>query len=208
LLASSTPASEPLPPSPEESALDALEGAARHDFKDFLVMLLRLVPYSEFAPRMPEPRYRKLLLLACMDLLSELDEKEKFRRLGNAEPEPLRQTPDAIAVRERVAAAALKLSEERDTATTARDFEPVFAREKMRLALSGPIDARASAVDAFLDRRSARKGREDGSAGMVLPAALLEALKAGFQLGAAAADEEISARRLNTPKLVGQGETV
>lgn len=204
-LASSTPDSPEPPQDSQTEALEALEKSARRDFVDLLVLIQKVVPYAEFAPRMPQARYRKLLLVACMDLLGELSEEEKVKRLG--EPiDPLRKSKHGRDVRARVREAVLKLSEERDTAAMARDFEPTFAREKMRLALAGPASGRPQAVDAFLDRRSARKGREEGAGAFVLPAALLDALKAGFALGAAAADEAVSARRLNTPKLIGNGE--
>lgn len=165
-----------------------------------------MAPYALFAATIPHAEYRRLFLLATLDLYSEFDEETKRQRTGHP-PAELRARPAFVAIREKVLAAGETLSVSRKMDEASEAMEEIFVREQTRLALAGRAVDRPDAVASFLDRRSAKKGREpDAGRGMFLPAGFLEAIRLGFELSRGQLDESVSATRLSTPKLVGSGE--
>lgn len=198
------------PPNPQTSegdAFDFLERKSTDDLIEFLAMLQRMVPYSLFAARLPHAEYRRRFVLAALDLFSAFDEGEKKRRIG-AEPEEVRAHALFPEIKGRVLTAGGLLAEDRTMDKAAKDFEEVMVREQARLAFTGRPADRPEAIASFLDRTSAKKGREpDPGKGLYLPEGFLEVVRLGFALAKGQLNDEVSAERLNTPKLAGAGET-
>lgn len=167
-------------------------------------MLQRMVSFSLFAgQKIPHAEYRRFFLLVTLDLFSEYTEKEKAGRVGK----PLgtmRAKPGFAAIQEKILEAAGKLALEMKMDKAAEALEEVMVREQARLALAGRPSDRPEAVASFLDRRSAKKGRDpEVGKGLYLPEGFIEAIRLGFQLSRGQLDDGVSAERLNTPRMIG-----
>lgn len=194
------------PRTAEDRAFDALEENATKDLADFLAMLGRMVPYPLFSARATHSDYRRLFLLVTLDLFSNYDEEGKRLRTGR-EPAEQRALPVYAEIYAKVVAAAEALAADRTMDEASEKLEEVFVREQIRLGLAGRVIDRPNAISSFLDRRSAKKGKEpDAGRGMYFPEGFIEAIRLGFELSRGQLDGSVSAAALNTPKLVGSGD--
>jgi len=205
-----------MPKRVRSAADQSVEDAIRESHQEgrfFVTLVARFVPYSDFCDQVTLDVFRLLLGTALFDQFSELPDSEKAERMGSqANPVAaerlagLREHPLYGAVRERIVEQARRLALPRSMDEWAEVAEDIAAREGLKIALTGGVKERIEAVKSFVDRRSAKKGREMAPSILMLPDRFVEALKAGLAANAGRA-ELADAGRLNVPRLVGRGST-
>ena len=209
---------------PESS--DALADAgqsSKEEIGKFLALTCRSVKYSDFLdahPPLSVPVFQELQTVALIDQFFQLDDAGVCARLEMELPtlQNLRGNPHYAAMKQALLDAAKRLGGANTVDGLAEVMEREVAHEAYGLGmLEGTARDKQKALDAFIDRRSAKKTRapEAGNA-LMIPERMLELMALGLekekhlqprQIGAGAVidltaeveDDSISADVLNVP---------
>lgn len=180
-------------PPPVVDPIDRAIAAQKEAQARFVRQVCALVPYEMFLevkPALKIMTFEELRTAAMLDLFFDLSDEEVARKLTVKEwrLQNLREHAHYGAVRDALAEQAKKLAGSLTMDALAEVAERAVASERLSTALDPGGDARERnrAQDAFLDRRSSKKGREsEGGAVLVLPEGLLEMLRAAREIEAA-----------------------
>lgn len=204
---------------------DPLERAGRASKDEaarFLSLVAKGVKYSDFMEHVAVNVFEELRSVSLVDSFFALDDAAVCAklRMSKEQLQGYREHPQYEPVKEALRASAKQLGGASTVDGMAEAMERNVAHEVYGMAmLAGSDRERLKALDAFVDRRSAKKGREPekGSA-LVIPERLLELMAKGLemekhlvgpavrQIGegpvidlAVEQDDEISADVLNVP---------
>lgn len=172
-----------------------------------LSLISRSVPYSAFMdadPPIGVGLFEEIRGIALVDaFFIELSDAEVCAKLGVSPDHlgDLRRHPHYEPVKAAMRESARRLSAPRTLDDMAEAIEPEVAREMYSLAMScGSPREQLKALEAFADRRSAKKGREQQEgAGLLLPERFVEALELGLRM------EKHLIESARAEKLVGSG---
>lgn len=184
---------------PSEDFLDNSNAIPR-----FFQTVVEHVLYSDFIdlePPLAVDLFLKLRSLTILDRYFQLEDESILARMGIAQEhlDRLRAHPHYPPVLEAVKEKTSKLAKPRSMDDWAQEAQDRMASEMFLVALSdaGPRD-RVPAIEAFLDRTSAKKGREaEKPAGMMFPDDALKIMKFALEMGQG-----------QEPKQIGSGSTV
>lgn len=206
-------------PPPVVDPIDRTIAAQKEAQARFVRQVCALVPYEMFLDREPPLKimvFEELRTAAMLETFFDFSDEEIARKLTVAEwrLQNLREHPHYGAVRDALAEQAKKLAGSLTMDALAEVAERAVASERLSTALDPGGDARERnrAQDAFLDRMSARKGREGGgstSALIILPEGLLEGLREARELEVkfgGRQEKVIDGSVLRVPKQLTEGE--
>lgn len=162
----------------QPNPLHEVQAWSRYTHRILMRLVARMVPWTEFWEYQDEEgrektlayyRFEALLGLAMADCMTEYPDKKKSQILQatQAQIEKLRNHPQYEPVRTRVMETMRRLKKTRGIDGWAELLEDIASTETAAIGLfSSSTRDKQAAIDTFLDRRSAKKGR-GGEAGQV-----------------------------------------
>lgn len=205
---------------PLKDPLTRVRKEQRAEAAQFMSLVTKGVPYSAFLdadPPLAVNTFAALRNVGTVDQFFDFDDAAICVRLEISKDElaRYRENPHYPKIREALVTSARRLGGARTIDSLAENMEGEVAQELYAMGMleKSPRE-KIKALDAFADRRSAKKTRQEQvGSGMVLPERLLDVIKLGLEWekhllqergrpALAAGDEdviEISASRLNVP---------
>jgi hypothetical protein len=204
------------PPKPELDSLDKALGSREEALAKYIRNVAALTPFEAFLgldPPLKPGVFFQLQTMAVCDLFFDFEDSEIAKRLSVQEWKlsNLREHAYFGKVRDALQASAMALAGAASMDKMAEVAERAVASERLGMALdpSGDSREKAKALESFIDRRSARKGREGESAKvLLLPDGLLEMLRQAREMEdrfGRSEEKVINASIINVPRALPEG---